>query len=164
MTSSAKDNHDAVDVEDPNVAGDAATKNGEAPPSLGRLFQTVKPEKPMLLVGLLLLLAAESSTQVIPLIVAKAYDSMIDFDLDSSEKMSDINYYMLISIIIFVAGIFAGFLRECIFAVAAERMVARLRNIGSFGPRVRGGGTTRVASSIGQAAPSGSGPKTGSRS
>lgn len=128
MSSSAKDNHDAVDVEDPNVAGDAATKNGEAPPSLGRLFQTVKPEKPMLLVGLLLLLAAESSTQVIPLIVAKAYDSMIDFDLDSSEKMSDINYYMLISIIIFVAGIFAGFLRGCIFAVAAERMVARLRN------------------------------------
>ncbi len=120
-----------ADVENLPVGGEEApglAKKGVSPPSLGRLFQTVKQEQPMLWLGMLLVLAAESTTQVIPLIVAKAYDSIIDYTLESDEKMKEINYYMLISIIIFVAGIFAGFLRGSLFAIAAERMVARLRN------------------------------------
>ena len=133
MSGSAKDiaskqEYGHADVEDPNVVDATATsKLGATPPSLSRLFQTVKAEQPMLFVGLILLFAAESTSQVIPLIVAKAYDIIIDSTMDSSEKMSDINYYMLISIIIFVCGIFAGFLRGAIFAIVGERMVARLR-------------------------------------
>lgn len=127
------DKKDNVDIENPPSKGDEGkptknTKNGEALPSLKRLFQTIKPEKNVLFFGLTLLFAAEATTQVIPLIVARAYDSLIDFSLDSRTKMSIINHYMLISIIIFLAGTFAGFLRYCIFSVAAERMVARLRN------------------------------------
>lgn len=131
MNKNAKEKeYDHADVEDPDVS-DASTmgpsKLGTSPPSLSRLFQTVKPEQPMLFVGLILLLASESSSQVIPLIIANAYDIIIDPTIDSSDKMSEINYYMLISIIIFVAGIFAGFLRASIFGVIGERMVARLR-------------------------------------
>lgn len=130
MSSSVKD------VENPEVPlksfKDANTEppqlpKGVSPPTLKRLLQTVKQEQPMLLVGLLFLLASESTSQVIPLIVARAYDIIIDFELESAEKMKDINYYMLISIIIFVAGILAGFLRGAIFAVIGERMVARVR-------------------------------------
>uniref|UniRef100_A0A7S3QFU2 Bile salt export pump n=1 Tax=Chaetoceros debilis TaxID=122233 RepID=A0A7S3QFU2_9STRA len=134
MSSSSKDNGGSPDIENPGAedkASDNAAsekKTNVAPPSLRRLFQTVKAEQPMLFVGLVLLFAAESTGQVIPLIVAKAYDAIIDFTLDNDEKMADINYYMLISILIFIAGIFAGFLRGSIFGVVAERMVARLRN------------------------------------
>lgn len=99
-----------------------------SPPSLTRVFETVKPERFMLVIGFLLLFASECTTQVIPLIVAKAYDSVVDPELDSDEIMSDVNYYMSISIVIFMSGIFAGFLRASIFGAAAERMVARMRN------------------------------------
>ena len=44
----------------------------------------------MLFVGLLLLFAAEATSQVIPLIVAKAYDALINQELSSSERMKDI--------------------------------------------------------------------------
>ncbi|GFH51744.1 hypothetical protein CTEN210_08220 [Chaetoceros tenuissimus] len=119
-------NNDAADIENPDLDSKKEEK-GEKAPSLARLFQTVKKEQPMLFVGLLLLFAAEATSQVIPLIVAKAYDALINQELSSSERMKDINYYMLISVIIFIAGIFAGFLRGSIFAVVGERMVARLR-------------------------------------
>ena len=139
LRSSKKDKKESADqdIENPVAstkedAAAAAKKKGETPPSLSRLFKTVKPEQPMLVVGLILLFAAESTSQVIPLIVARAYDTIINFDLEESEKMSDINYYMIISIVIFLAGIFAGFLRGSIFAVVGERMVARLR-IGLYG-------------------------------
>lgn len=99
-----------------------------SPPSLKRVFQTVQPEYPMLLFGFFLLFASESTSQVIPLIVAKAYDAVIDDQLDTDDKMADINNYMLLSVLIFSGGIFAGFLRGCIFAVVGERMVSRLRN------------------------------------
>mmetsp|Transcript_42193 Transcript_42193/g.82794 ORF Transcript_42193/g.82794 Transcript_42193/m.82794 type:complete len:107 (+) Transcript_42193:175-495(+) len=70
------------DVKDPElgesdkIAEDATAegkKNDVSPPSLSRFFLTFKAEQPMLLVGLLLLLIGEATTQVIPLIVAKAY-------------------------------------------------------------------------------------------
>jgi len=125
MTETTTDEGHAATKKDPEE-GETPTDSG-APPSLARLFNTVKSEQPMLCVGILLLLAAEATTQVIPLIVAKAYDAIINPELSSTEKMADINYFMLISIIIFVAGIVAGFFRVCIFNIVGERMVSRLR-------------------------------------
>mmetsp|Transcript_31539 Transcript_31539/g.36404 ORF Transcript_31539/g.36404 Transcript_31539/m.36404 type:complete len:340 (-) Transcript_31539:2652-3671(-) len=125
-----------IDIESPKVKDASATtktdvattkKLESSPPSIKRLFQTVKAEQPMLCVGVLLLFAAESSTQVIPLIVAKAYDSIISPTLDSDTKMEDVNYYMTVSVLIFIAGSLAGFVRYSIFAIVAERMVARMR-------------------------------------
>jgi len=111
----------------PSAAEVPITKKGESPPSLSRLFALVKPEGPVLLLGIILLFAAEATTQVIPLIVARAYDSIIDSTLTTDERMADVNGYMLRSIIIFIVGCVAGFFRFAIFAVAAERCVARLR-------------------------------------
>jgi len=130
------DSDKTADVKDPElgnsdkIAEDITAEgktNGVSPPSLSRIFLTFKAEQPMLLVGLLLLFIAEATTQVIPLIVAKAYDAIIDPNLDSIDKMNDINRYMLLSILIFTGGMLAGFFRFAIFAVIAERAVARLR-------------------------------------
>mmetsp|Transcript_8074 Transcript_8074/g.17550 ORF Transcript_8074/g.17550 Transcript_8074/m.17550 type:complete len:660 (-) Transcript_8074:55-2034(-) len=124
---------DVKDIENgkpDNIVDDTEKKEKEnevSPPSISRLFQTVKAEQPMLLVGVLLLFAAEATTQVIPLVVAKAYDTVIDPNLDASDKMDEVNHYMLLSVVIFGGGMLAGFFRFAIFAVIAERLVARLR-------------------------------------
>ena len=96
-------------------------------PSLLKIFTLSKPELPMLIVGLVLMLASESATQVIPLIVAKAYNAIINPALSSDEKISDINHYMATSVGIFAAATLAGFSRHSIFAIVGERLVARLR-------------------------------------
>ena len=98
--------------------------------SLTRLFQFCIPERCMLFLGILLMLGAEATTQIIPLIVAKAYNTMIDNQNQSSSEdtMSQVDHYMLLSIVIFLVGTFANFIRGGIFAVVGERMVARLRN------------------------------------
>lgn len=88
---------------------------------------TVRPEGIMIVVGFLLTLASESTNQVIPLMVAKAYDALFNPNLSSDEKMSNVNTYMALSLIIFFAGTVAGFLRGAIFGVIGERMVARIR-------------------------------------
>jgi len=122
-------NSDTVDIENSNVKEEEQSKPPltSSRPSLYRMFQTVKSEQAMLVVGGIFLLLAESSNQVIPLIVANAYDTIVDPTLEGSEKMSIVNYYMMVSVSIFFAGSVAGFLRFSIFAVIAERMVSRLR-------------------------------------
>lgn len=117
-------------------------KKKDSPPSLSRLLQSMKHEKGMIFVGFLFLLANESTTQAIPLLVAKAYDAIIvgissssssalENDEESTttgNRMKLVNYYMGLSMIIFCVGSLCTFFRFSIFSVAAERIVARLRN------------------------------------
>lgn len=97
-------------------------------PSLGRLFQLAKPEMGMLLVSFVLMVVSESANMVTPLVVANAYDILVDpaFE-DDAQRMSEISYWMSIAVIITVAGIVAGFVRGTIQGVVGERVVARLR-------------------------------------
>jgi ABC-type multidrug transport system fused ATPase/permease subunit len=82
----------------------------------------------MLVISFVFVLASEASNMITPLIVANAYDALIDPTLpDDSERMSDINRWMMIAIIITILGILAGFLRATIQGVIGERVVARLR-------------------------------------
>ena len=62
-----------------------------------------------------------------PLVIANAYNILVDPTLDSDQRMDGINYYMLIAIFITIAGIIAGFLQSCIQGVIGQRVVARLR-------------------------------------
>ena len=122
--------HDLESSEIQNEKEESKKKSGDlkiSPPTFSRLMNTVKPEGLMAVVGFILTLASESTNQIIPLIVAKAYDSIIDPNLSSDEKMSNVNTYMGLSLIIFFAGTVAGFFRGAIFAVIGERMVARIR-------------------------------------
>lgn len=62
--------------------------------------------------------------------MANAYDTLVDPTIDddtNSDRMKSINYYMVIAIVVTVAGIIAGFLRVTIQGVVGERVVARLR-------------------------------------
>jgi ABC-type multidrug transport system fused ATPase/permease subunit len=82
----------------------------------------------MLVVFSILMIGSEATNLIIPLIVANAYDLLVDPNkTDEDERMSEINHYMTIAIGISIAGILAGFLRATIQGVIGERVVARLR-------------------------------------
>lgn len=98
-------------------------------PSVTKLFHLMDTsEKAMIIVSLVLVIGSEAANLLTPLIVANAYDILVDTSIsDDEERMSRINYYMIIAIVVTVAGIIAGFLRVTIQGVVGERVVARLR-------------------------------------
>ena len=78
-------------------------------PSLWKLFHLAMPEMPMLLLSFILMIGSEATNMITPLIVANAYDVLVDPTItNEGEKMSEINGYMLIAIIITIVGIIAG--------------------------------------------------------
>ncbi|KAL7443795.1 hypothetical protein ACHAXH_007368 [Discostella pseudostelligera] len=112
---------------DGNV-GDSEDAPTSTKPSLWKLFQLAFPEIHMLLLSFVFMIGAEAATMVTPLVVANAYDILIDPSItENSERMEGINYWMMLAIIITIVGITAGFIRATIQGVIGERVVARLR-------------------------------------
>ena len=96
--------------------------------SLMKVLTMSKPEIPMLLLSCVLLILAEASNLITPMILAKAYDALIyREDKTDAEIMSSINGFMFLVIGIFFGGVFLGFLRTLILGIIGERLVARLR-------------------------------------
>lgn len=86
------------------------------------------PEMPMLVFSFTLMIGSEATNMITPLVVANAYDILVDPTIvDDSQRMSEINHYMMIAVIITIVGIVAGFLRATIQGIIGERVVARLR-------------------------------------
>ncbi|KAL3807073.1 hypothetical protein ACHAXA_011007, partial [Cyclostephanos tholiformis] len=97
-------------------------------PSLRRLLKLAMPEMAMLIVSFVFVIGSEAANMVTPLIVANAYDALVNPTIPSdAQRMYDINHWMMIAIAVTVVGIFAGFLRATIQGVIGERVVARLR-------------------------------------
>lgn len=124
--------HVSGDIETPSPNEDKEENSSKSPsskesPSMSKLFRLIKPEQLMLFTGIFIMLGSEATNQVIPLIIAKAYDVIVNPLLNPDEKMADVNHYMLLSIVIFLVGAVGGFLRGSIFSVIGERLVARLR-------------------------------------
>jgi ATP-binding cassette subfamily B protein len=86
------------------------------------------PEMAMLIISFIFVLGSEAANMVTPLIVANAYDALINPTIpDNAQRMSEINHWMMIAVIVTIVGILAGFLRATIQGVIGERVVARLR-------------------------------------
>ena len=111
-------------------ADNSPSKNddeGAAKPSLVRLLKLAKPEMAMLFLSFIFTIATEATNLITPLIVANAFDALINPDLTDDERMDKINYWMLWAVIITILGILASFLSEMMQGVIGERIVARLR-------------------------------------
>lgn len=96
--------------------------------SLSKLLTLAKPEWGVLFVAFLLMAASEAVGLFNPILVADAYNFLVDPNIDSDEKMSEISEIMAMVLIFHGAGVLGGFLRAAIMQVAGERVVARLRN------------------------------------
>jgi ABC-type multidrug transport system fused ATPase/permease subunit len=115
-------------------AGDAAAL-ASTRPSLRRLLGLARPEAKLLVVAVALMIFAEALTLYTPLLLANAYNILVedpsttaDATSASDSRMSRINPIMIRVIIIQAIAVCASFLRSCIMGTAGERVVARLRN------------------------------------
>lgn len=98
-----------------------------SPPSLTKILLVARPEWPALFVAILLMITAEAIGLVNPIIIARAYDALVDETASDEDRMSDVHQAMLLVMILHFAGVFAGFVRHFILGVIGERLVARLR-------------------------------------
>ena len=103
-------------------------KPPSAPPSLTRILKVAQPEWPALILAVLLMVGAEGIQLVNPIVIARAYDALVEEDLTEDERKSEINKTMLLVLILHMSGVVSGFFRQAILGSVGERLVARLRN------------------------------------
>jgi ABC-type multidrug transport system fused ATPase/permease subunit len=97
-------------------------------PSFSKLMTLARPEWCMLVLAFLIMVGAEATGLYNPLLVANAYDDLVDPTLSSADRLLEINRTMTRVLIIHTAGVLGGFVRSAMMQVAGERVVARLRN------------------------------------
>ena len=100
----------------------------QKPVPFKKLISLAYPERYILFVALLLMIIAEGLGLVIPLLIANAYDALVDPSLTPSQRMSDINAAMIYALVLHVVGVTAHYLRSAIMGAAGVRIVARTRN------------------------------------
>ena len=99
-----------------------------SPPCFTRLLTVARPEWPALAVAVLLMVGAEGIGLLNPLVIARAYDALVEEGLAKDERMSDIHKAMILVMVLHVSGVVAQFVRHAIMGAVGERLVARLRN------------------------------------
>lgn len=120
------DNSEPEDTgNDPVSTTEDDEPNGSA--SLPQLLGLARPEAGMLFVALLFMIVAEATGLINPLLVAQAYDNLVDDSLDNSERMKRISWTMALVLAIHFGGVLLSFVRSSIMGVAGERVVARVR-------------------------------------
>jgi len=111
---------DGVAVDEKEVEDDPPS------PSYGKIFGLARPEWPALTLSFFLMVGGEAAGMIPPLILAKAYDTVVGFK-DDDTKREVVREKMLIVFAIFFGGQACGWLRGAIMSIAGERVVARLR-------------------------------------
>ncbi|CAB9526055.1 Cyclolysin secretion/processing ATP-binding protein CyaB [Seminavis robusta] len=99
-----------------------------SPPSLTKIIRMARPEFPALILAVVLMVAAEAIGLVNPIVIARAYDALVDETLTDEEKMAEIHTAMILVMVLHFSGVAAGFVRHSLLGVIGERLVARLRN------------------------------------
>jgi ABC-type multidrug transport system fused ATPase/permease subunit len=93
-----------------------------------KLIGLAYPERFLLLFALVFMIAAEGLGLINPIIIADAYDALVNPTLTNPQRMSEINHTMAKVLIIHASGIAFQFLRSTIMGTAGVRIVARTRN------------------------------------
>ena len=110
---------------------EAENEIAQAPiPPVSKLLSLARPELPMILFAFFLMVGSEVVSLYNPLLLADAYDYLVDPTYtSSSERMSKINPVVAIVLVLHTASVLAGFLRGSLLKnMVGERVVARLRN------------------------------------
>lgn len=97
------------------------------PPTFFEFLLLAKPELPLLIFSFVLLILADVANQILPIIIARAYNALVDPALSPSERTYRINFTMMLVFILTLIGSTMGWFRLTIQGLAGERVVARLR-------------------------------------
>lgn len=103
-------------------------KDASQVPSISKLMTLARPEWYMLGLAFCIMVGAEGTGLYNPLLVANAYDYLVNPDLSQSDRISEINRVMFLVLVIHTVGVLGGFIRSSIMQASGERVVARLRN------------------------------------
>lgn len=129
-------------MEDPaNASSSEAPVSSKTSPPLSKLLRLAQPEWRMLLMAFLLMIVAEATSLLNPILLANAYDTLVRVDdvydeiipphaepLTPEQRMRAISETMIWVLTVHAGGILFGWIRASIMGVAGERIVARLRN------------------------------------
>ena len=100
------------------------------PVTPGKILSLSSQERPALLVALILRIISEGAGMVMPLLLAEAYDAVIDGygSVEEAGATRDtVTRVFTLALTLHVAGNVFGFLAGCATGVAGERVVSRLR-------------------------------------
>lgn len=112
-------------VQDDPAGSDSNIASSETP-SLTNLLLLARPEWPGLCFACLLMVVAESAPLLNPLLLADAYDTLVD--PNPVDRMKEISRTMITVLLVHTTGSLLGFIRQALMSAAGERVVARLRN------------------------------------
>ena len=103
-----------------------------SPPSLLQFLLLAKPEFPHLLLSFLFLLLAGAADLITPIILARAYDALVEVDPTNNNTHADdiastINRVMAYVFLFTALGTLAGWIQSAIQGIIGERVVARMR-------------------------------------
>jgi len=96
-------------------------------PSLLRFILLARPELLALLTSLFLVLAADGVNLVVPIVIARAYDALVDPTFDDDERGTVINRTMTLVLVFTAVGSILGWIRGFLQGLIGERVVARMR-------------------------------------
>jgi len=119
---------DTADATSHDNNNDEDNPVSKASPSLYKLLTLARPEWPVLALAFVIMLGAESTGLLNPIFVARAYDALVNTQLDDGQRLDEINQTMLLVVCIHCAGVVAGFARASLMGVVGERVVGRVRN------------------------------------
>jgi ABC-type multidrug transport system fused ATPase/permease subunit len=97
------------------------------PISLWKLISLARPERCMLILSLFIMILGEGLNLVTPLLIANAYDTLVDSTLSAAQRMSDINTTMIWVLVVHTVGTLFVLVRASINSAAGVRIVARTR-------------------------------------
>ena len=96
-------------------------------PSLLRFILLARPELPALLTSLFLVLAADGVNLVVPIVIARAYDALVNPVFDEDDRGTVINQTMILVLVLTAVGSILGWIRGFLQGLIGERVVARMR-------------------------------------
>jgi len=96
-------------------------------PTFGQIMRLSKPEWPAMALALIMMVASETAFIIPPLLLADAYDAVVNPTLAKEDMRAEVEEAMILIFILQVVGMFLAFIQGCIMGVTGERVVARLR-------------------------------------
>ena len=100
----------------------------EKPVPFTKLIGLAYPERYMLFFALLCMIVAEGLALINPLVIANAYDALVNPSWTNAQRMSQINHTMIYVLVIHTTAIVFQYIRSSIMGTAGVRIVARTRN------------------------------------
>jgi ATP-binding cassette subfamily B protein len=117
-----------TDPAEPNDLEMGVKPNPAAQASMSKIFLLSRPEWPALVLTMLLATASEVCNLYNPIVMAAAYNAVIDPLTSADTKRTKVRDQIILVFALQFSGQILGYCKDLLVGIAGERVVARLRN------------------------------------